>query len=136
MKQDTFKNGFEQVKEEDTEAPKRLDDQPYDRRKLSYANTFENTFQRVTIQTIELLTARLSLLRRIRKFEAMGVTFGQPFWKQALDVMGIKLTTPDEQIRRIPEKGPLVITSNHPHGLVDGMILGELIGRVRTIIKF
>ena len=67
MKQDTFKNGFEQVKAEDTEAPKRLDDQPYDRRKLSYANTFENTFQRVTIQTIELLTARLSLLRRIRK---------------------------------------------------------------------
>ncbi len=135
MKQDTFKNGFEQVKEEDTEAPKRLDDQPYDRRKLSYANTFENTFQRVTIQTIELLTARLSLLRRIRKFEAMGVPFGQPFWKQALDVMGIKLTTPDEQIRRIPEKGPLVITSNHPHGLVDGMILGELIGRVRTDYK-
>ena len=135
MKQDTFKNGFEQVKAEDTEAPKRLDDQPYDRRKLSYANTFENTFQRLTIQTIELLTARLSLLRRIRKFEAMGVPFGQPFWKQALDVMGIKLTTPDELIRRIPEKGPLVITSNHPHGLVDGMILGELIGRVRTDYK-
>ena len=112
-----------------------LDVQPYDKSKLSYANTFENSFQRLAIQTMELLTARFSILRRIRRFEAQGVPFGQPFWRQALDHMGIRLLTPEEQIARIPPKGPLVITSNHPHGLVDGMILGELIGRVRTDYK-
>jgi len=117
------------------DAPVPLDVQPYDRRKLSYANTFENPLQRITIQTIELLTARLRILRRIRKFEAQGVPFGQPFWKQALDTMGIKLLTPEEQIARIPKDGPIVVTSNHPHGLVDGMILGELIGQVRTDYK-
>ena len=117
------------------DAPLPLDVQPYDRRKLSYANTFENPLQRITIQTIELLTARLRILRRIRKFEAQGVPFGQPFWKQALDTMGIKLLTPEEQITRIPKDGPIVVTSNHPHGLVDGMILGELIGQVRTDYK-
>ena len=112
-----------------------LDVHPYDKSKLSYANTFENSFQRIAIQTMELLTARFSILRRIRRFEAQGVPFGQPFWRQALDHMGIRLLTPEEQIARIPPKGPLVITSNHPHGLVDGMILGELIGRVRTDYK-
>ncbi len=117
------------------DAPLPLDVQPYDRRKLSYANTFENPLQRITIQTIELLTARLRILRRIRKFEAQGVPFGQPFWKQALDTMGIKLLSPEEQIARIPKDGPIVVTSNHPHGLVDGMILGELIGQVRTDYK-
>ena len=117
------------------DAPLPLDVQPYDKRKLSYANTFENPLQRITIQTIELLTARLRILRRIRKFEAQGVPFGQPFWKQALDTMGIKLLTPEEQITRIPKDGPIVVTSNHPHGLVDGMILGELIGQVRTDYK-
>jgi len=117
------------------DAPLPLDVQPYDRRKLSYANTFENPLQRITIQTIELLTARLHILRRIRKFEAQGVPFGQPFWKQALDTMGIKLLTPEEQIARVPKDGPIVVTSNHPHGLVDGMILGELIGQVRTDYK-
>ena len=117
------------------DAPLPLDVQPYDKRKLSYANTFENPLQRITIQTIELLTARLRILRRIRKFEAQGVPFGQPFWKQALDTMGIKLLTPEEQIARIPKDGPIVVTSNHPHGLVDGMILGELIGQVRTDYK-
>ncbi|MGA0372433.1 MAG: acyltransferase, partial [Paracoccaceae bacterium] len=82
------------------DAPLPLDVQPYDKRKLSYANTFENPLQRITIQTIELLTARLRILRRIRKFEAQGVPFGQPLWKQALDTMGIKLLTQEEQIAR------------------------------------
>jgi putative hemolysin len=112
-----------------------LGDQPYDRRRLSYATTFTNPIQRGIIQTMELLTAKPHLLRRIRKFEGMGVPFGQPFWAQALSVMGIDLETPRDEIANIPKDGPLVITANHPHGLVDGMVLAELIGRVRTDYK-
>lgn len=115
--------------------PLTLAEVPYDRRRLSYASTFTNPTQRITIQTIEHLTGKLRLLRKIRRFEAMGVPHGQAFWKQALDVMGIELKTPQEQIDRIPKDGPLIITSNHPHGLVDGMVLAELIGRVRTDYK-
>ena len=134
MKQENIKTGSHSRPETGLEmAP--LDVQPYDRRKVSYANTFENPLQRLSIQTIELLTARLGILRRIRKFEAIGAPFGQPFWKQALDVMEIALTTSEEQIKRIPKTGPLIVTSNHPHGLVDGMVLGELIGRIRTDYK-
>jgi len=119
----------------ETEKPVPLSVKPYDRRKLSYANTFENPFQRLAIKTIELLTARMRLLRKIRHFEADGVPAGQEFWEKALDIMGIKLITPNDQIARIPRRGPLVITANHPHGLIDGMILGELIGRVRSDYK-
>lgn len=112
-----------------------LSDQPYDRRRLSYATTFTNPVQQKAIQLIELVTAKFYLLRRIRRFEAMGVPYGQPFWAQALDIMGIELLTPADEIARIPKSGPVIITANHPHGLVDGMILAELIGRVRTDYK-
>lgn len=112
-----------------------LADQPYDRRRLSYAGSFDNVVQRTTIQAMELFTGKLRLLKLIRRFEAMGVPHGQPFWAQALDVMGIELTTPEEQVARIPKDGPLVVAANHPHGLVDGMVLAELIGRARTDYK-
>lgn len=112
-----------------------LGDHPYDRRRLSYAGTFPNPLQSRLIQGMEMVTGRLRLLHLIRRFEAMGVPYGQGFWAQALEVMGIELTTPTEQIANIPPTGPLVITANHPHGLVDGMVLAELIGRVRTDYK-
>ena len=117
---------FESDKEPDT---------PYDRRKLSYANTFTNPIQRNTIKTLELLTGKLRLLRKVRQFEKMGIPVGQPFWGQALDLLGINLITKQSEIAKIPNKGSLVITANHPHGLVDGMVLAELIGKVRTDYK-
>lgn len=112
-----------------------LADQAYDKRRLSYANTFENPLQVGIIHALEALTGKMRLLRLIRKFESMGIPEGQPFWAQALDVMGIALATPEAQIDRIPRTGPLVIVANHPHGLIDGMVLAELIGRRRTDYK-
>lgn len=108
---------------------------PYDKRNLSYANTFTNPWKANTIRVMEWLTGKFHLLRLIRKFERGGVRFGQGFWADALKVMGIELTTPQAQIDRIPKTGPVIIVANHPHGLVDGMVLAELIGRVRTDYK-
>ena len=108
---------------------------PYDKRRLSYANTFPNPAKRGVIRTLEWMTGKLRLLRLIRKFETQGVETGQGFWSHALKVMGITLETPDDEIARIPETGPVIIVANHPHGLVDGMVLAELIGRVRTDYK-
>ena len=110
-------------------------EEPYDRRKLSYANTFTNPIQRNIIKSLEFLTGKLYLLRKVRRFEKMGIPVGQPFWKQALDLLGINLLTKQSEISKIPKEGSLVITANHPHGLVDGMVLAELIGKVRTDYK-
>lgn len=110
-------------------------DAPYDKRRVSYANTFPNPWKANTIRVMEWLTGKIPLLRMVRRFERMGPAEGQAFWSQALDIMGIELTTPTEQIANIPRKGPVIIVANHPHGLVDGMVLAELIGRVRQDYK-
>ena len=110
-------------------------DVPYDKRKLSYANTFTNPWKANTIRAMEWMTGKIPLLRLVRRFERIGPAEGQAFWGQALELMNIRLDTPSEQIARIPKDGPVIVVANHPHGLVDGMVLAELIGRVRTDYK-
>ncbi|MEI2806364.1 MAG: lysophospholipid acyltransferase family protein [Albidovulum sp.] len=112
--------------------PSRPPEQHYDMRRLSYAGTFRNPFKAGTIRAIEWLTAKVTLLRLIRSFEKSGAPFGAPFWPKAIRHMGIRIETPPEEIARIPATGPLVVVANHPSGLVDGMVMAEMINRVRS----
>ena len=103
----------------------------YDRRSLSYASTFDTPWKSAVISTLELFTGKVAVLRMIRKFEQRGTPSGQAFWRAALDTMGIDLHTPQAQLDLIPKDGPVIVVANHPHGMVDGMIFADLIGRVR-----
>ena len=108
---------------------------PYDKRRLSYSGTFTNQRKVLTIRAIEWLTGKITLLRLIRRFEQQGPARGLAFWQRAIDVMGIALTTPPDQIARIPKTGAVVVVANHPHGLVDGLVMARLVMQVRGDFK-
>ncbi len=108
---------------------------PYDKRRLSYSGTFTNPRKVYTIRLIEWLTGKLTLLRLIRKFESQGAARGLAFWQRAIDVMRIDLLTPPEQVARIPKSGAVVVVANHPHGLVDGLVMARLVMQVRGDFK-
>lgn len=104
----------------------------YDRRTLTYANSFDDRWTSLAIRSIEWATGKFIILRMVAKFEKNNAKFrGQKFWQGVLEVMGIELQTPVEQLRNIPTEGPVVVVANHPHGMVDGMVFAELVGRVR-----
>jgi len=107
----------------------------YDRRSLTYSTSFENPWKRNVIRAMEWMTGKVTIMRLIREFERRGPPQDVSFWARCLDVMDIEVTTPDEQLRNIPATGPVVLVANHPHGMVDGMVLGQMIGRRRSDYK-
>ncbi len=114
----------------DNRDPKR-DYIPYDKRKLSYAGSFPDPRKAFLIRGIEWMTGKITLLRKVRQFERGDVKEGAAFFPQALEAMGIDLVVPPERVEIIPKTGPLIVVANHPHGLVDGMVMADLIGRRR-----
>ncbi|WP_172300316.1 lysophospholipid acyltransferase family protein [Pseudoruegeria sp. HB172150] len=109
--------------------------QGYDRRRLTYANTFDSPMKAFSIRALEWVTGKITIIRMLREFQRRGPHTREDFWGDALDVMRIELQTPPDEIARIPATGPLVVVANHPHGLVDGMVMAHLISRARTDYK-
>ncbi len=106
----------------------------YDRRALTYANTFENVWKANIIRALEWMTGKIRIILMLREFKNRPKT-RTTMWRQALEVMGVDILTPPEQIARIPKTGPVIFVANHPHGLVDGMVIAELIVNVRADFK-
>ena len=57
------------------------------------------------------------------------------FWSDALDRLGISINLQREQYAHIPETGRVVAISNHPYGVIDGLVLCALISEVRDDYK-
>jgi putative hemolysin len=67
--------------------------------------------------------------------EARQSGTGVPFAKRLLDLLDIRFNVTDVDLRRIPVKGSAVVVANHPYGILDGLILMVVLGRVRPDCK-
>ena len=48
---------------------------------------------------------------------------GEPFDARALRALDIKADVAAADLDHIPRSGPVIVAANHPHGMVDGLIL-------------
>ncbi len=106
----------------------------YDRSELTYANSFPSFWKRLFIKTVETLTARFQLLFHMRHWEN-NPKKDSHFWTSVLNEMSIEIKTPLEQLENIPATGSIVVVCNHPHGLVDGVVLAWVLSKRREDFK-
>lgn len=55
----------------------------------------------------------------------------RPFEARGLARMNMRWTVSDDELARIPVEGPAVVVANHPFGMVEGLILIELLRKAR-----
>ena len=60
---------------------------------------------------------------------------GKPLAQSILDLLEVDLNVSSQDLSRIPKEGRVVLTANHPFGILDGMLLDSLISRVRPDVK-
>lgn len=99
-------------------------------REISYASSARSRGGRAVIRVLENATGRIGLIRRAKGYES-EVAEGRDFWQVITQRYGLTLDVIGGGLSNIPANGPLVLISNHPYGILDGLMMGKILSQIR-----
>jgi len=99
-------------------------------RDISYAHSAETRGGRAMIRAMENLTGRVRLIKRAEGYE-QDLANGRDFWQVMVERYGLTLDVVAGSLDNIPREGPLILTANHPYGILDGLIMGHILSETR-----
>ncbi len=99
-------------------------------RDITYAGSARSRTARTVIRTLENVTGRLALIRRAAGYED-ELARGRSFWQVIPERYGLTLDIERGSMSAVPANGPLVVISNHPYGILDGLMMGHLLDTAR-----
>lgn len=79
----------------------------------------------------------LTRLNRAHHMIALMMRMGsrESFFNLAIRFLNLRYELPVEDLENIPAKGPVVVVANHPHGMSDGIVFGDILVRRRSDAK-
>jgi putative hemolysin len=86
--------------------------------------------QRGLVLAIERMTGRPRLEKLYRDYVERGAE-REDFFTGAVRRLALNVRYDPAKLARLPESGPVVVVANHPYGVLDGIVLGWLVGQVR-----
>lgn len=99
-------------------------------RDISYASSAESRAGRAFVRTVEHLSGRTRLMKMARGYDA-EVEQGRNFWEVMTEKFGVTLDPIVGSLENIPRTGPLILVSNHPYGILDGLMMGYILSKTR-----
>ena len=103
--------------------------------KLTYAEDTDPFFKKAFIESIEFLTGRKRIERLYNEAHEAENLKHVDLWKTVLDKLEVNIKYDKKQLAKIPKNKPLVMISNHPYGVVDGLTFGYLAALARPSFK-
>ncbi|MDY0885557.1 lysophospholipid acyltransferase family protein [Dongia soli] len=101
---------------------------------LSYASQCDGLVARGFIHLTEILTGQIKL-KRLYELYRSEMRGRMDFWVAAMRLLNISIRYDAAKLAAVPRNGPLVIVANHPFGLVDGLLIGNLTNHIRSDFK-
>lgn len=99
-------------------------------RDISYASSAKGRGSRAFIRVMENATGRLRLIRKAEGYDR-EVSAGNDFWNVMSERYGLDLDVIGGSLDNIPRTGPLIVVSNHPYGILDGLMMGRILSMRR-----
>ena len=101
---------------------------------FSFANGELNPVQNKIIRQLEKVTGQPKI-KRIYLDYVKDERPDELFWSDTLERLGITINLNAPLSQEIPKEGPLLIISNHPFGVIDGVALCAMVSKVRQDYK-
>jgi len=95
-------------------------------RDITYASAAKGRSGRAVIRVMENATGRLRLIRKAAGYE-IELAAGDDFWSVMANRYGLRLDVVGGSLENIPREGPLILVSNHPYGILDGLMMGRIL---------
>ncbi len=76
---------------------------------------------------------RLNQLEKV--YAKASETGSNDFVGKVLDLLNVSVEFNEKQLKRIPEKGPVIVVANHPLGGIERLLLIKYLGQIRSDIK-
>lgn len=99
-------------------------------RDISYAHSAATKGGRALIRVMENMTGRPGLIKRADGYTEEIAT-GKDFWSVMVDRYRLSLRVTGGALDNIPRSGPLILISNHPYGILDGLMMGHVLQQQR-----
>jgi len=101
---------------------------------FSFATPEDGPLKRAAIKLVERFTGQPELLRLYLSNQQNPVP-GEPFFEAVVRLLRLRLCLDEARLLSIPKQGPVIFVSNHPYGVLDGVVACALVGRVRPDFK-
>jgi putative hemolysin len=102
--------------------------------KFSYTEQASTPFKRLFIRIVENLSGRAHLERLYLSLQKKPAPTTS-FWASAMRLLALNIQYNQPNLLKAPKTGPLIVISNHPYGVLDGLTAGYLVEKIRPDFK-